>query len=352
MSAKKLFDWVHRWFGLIAGFYFVLLGLSGSYLVYEDDILDIYDSKIRISAAPSEMPPIAASIQAARDYLKDPDAVPSRITIPDRVDSNIIYRFDIKRDGEKKQITLFGDPSKGLIAGEDFYRETISGIVFVFHHDLFWGSTGRTIMGVSGTLMLILLVTGLYLWWPKPGRWKQAFKFGRMKNLFQWNVELHRVIGFYSLILMVLVTFTGVFISKPNWFITMPKPPKIAEDAPKPVFDFAKIEEKIREHQMPGRGLAFRIDSKTGNVGIVAPNGSRLALTSQGEISTDPGAKPNPIRQWNRDVHGGAFWGELGRLLVFISGILPLGFYISGFYIWRKKVNAKSGSKAGTRARA
>lgn len=341
MSAKKFFDWVHRWFGLIAGFYFVLLGLSGSYLVYEDDLLDIYDSKIRISNAPIEVPAIAASVQATRDYLKDPAALPSRITVPERANSNVVFRFERKENGEKKQLTLFVDPSTGSVAGEDYYRETISGKIFVFHHDLFWGGTGRTIMGVSGVLMLILLVTGLYLWWPKSGRWKNAFKFGMMKNLFQWSFELHRILGFYSFILMILVTFTGVFISKPNWFISASRPPENSQDVQSIQFDFAKIEEKIREQEIPGRGLSFRLDSKTGRVGVATTGEGHLALKSDGSISSDPDAKPNPVRQWNRDVHGGAFWGELGRFLIFISGILPLGFYISGFYMWRKKTGVR-----------
>src|SRR5690606_8638444 len=36
MNIKHLFLITHRWFGLIAGLHFVLLGISGSYLVYGD----------------------------------------------------------------------------------------------------------------------------------------------------------------------------------------------------------------------------------------------------------------------------------------------------------------------------
>lgn len=346
--AKKFFDWVHRWFGLIAGFYFVLLGLSGSFLVYEDDLHDIYDAKMRISPVSTEAPSLSGLVQALRDHLGDPNAVPNRLNIPERDNANAIFRVERKVDGEKKQLTVFGDPASLKITGEEFYRDTISGFVFVFHHDLFWGSTGRTIMGVSGTLMLILLVTGLYLWWPKKGRWKDAFKFGRMKNAYQTNFEIHRVIGFYSLVLMILITFTGVFISKPNWFIDVPKPPKRAEGAEAPVIDFKAIETKLREIGFPTRGLSFRVDAKTGIVGVTASGAGRVTLTASGEESLDAGAKPHPVRQWNRDVHGGAFWGELGRLLVFISGILPLVFYISGFYIWRKKSGSKKGKASAT----
>ena len=33
-----------------------------------------------------------------------------------------------------------------------------------------------------------------------------------------FSFETHRLLGLYSLVLMILVTFSGVYISKPNWF--------------------------------------------------------------------------------------------------------------------------------------
>ncbi|RYZ85242.1 MAG: PepSY domain-containing protein [Proteobacteria bacterium] len=37
----------------------------------------------------------------------------------------------------------------------------------------------------------------------------------------------------------------------------------------------------------------------------------------------------------------GNFWGITGEVLVFVSGILPLFFYVTGFYVWWKKRNRK-----------
>ncbi len=62
-------------------------------------------------------------------------------------------------------------------------QQAMSGWVRFFHdlhgHIFIPGGLGREIVGWLGVAMLVLGCSGLYLWWPKPGQWKQAFMVRR-----------------------------------------------------------------------------------------------------------------------------------------------------------------------------
>jgi uncharacterized iron-regulated membrane protein len=45
---------------------------------------------------------------------------------------------------------------------------------------------------------------------------------------------------------------------------------------------------------------------------------------------------------WLHPLHNGEAFGLTGRILVFLSGLLPLVLFITGFLRWRHKRHAKA----------
>ncbi|MGT2491462.1 PepSY domain-containing protein [Cupriavidus basilensis] len=39
--------------------------------------------------------------------------------------------------------------------------------LFQVHHYLLSGETGRTILGIAGMLLLVMVICGVAMWWPK-----------------------------------------------------------------------------------------------------------------------------------------------------------------------------------------
>lgn len=333
---KGVFLWLHRWGGLIIGFYFVLLGLSGSYLVYRDEIDLLFKPHLHRSKARAESIDLQSLIAIAKESLS-PDAELSRMNIPSDPGRTIAMSFNANpKKGPPSFVTVFVDPSTNEVLGHENLRHTLSGQIFFFHHDLLMGRPGRLIMGVSGLFMLFLLASGVYLWWPK-GLFLRGFKLGPMRTAFQKNYELHKLTGIYSLILMIAVTFTGTYLSKPNWFgggMRRPQKPAQEKPADNTALDPSRLERLLLKSGLPERGLRMRLRSSQAHVQD-QQTGRSVTLDLNSGKSKEVSGKS--IRQVQHDIHAGHFWGELGRWLVFLSGLIPVFFYISGVFIWWKR---------------
>jgi uncharacterized iron-regulated membrane protein len=62
-------------------------------------------------------------------------------------------------------------------------------------------------------LYFIICITGLIIWWPKQKKFfKQAVKINfKTKNWKRLNWDLHSVLGFYSLLVLIVISLTGIF---------------------------------------------------------------------------------------------------------------------------------------------
>src|SRR5579864_3017965 len=76
--------------------------------------------------------------------------------------------------------------------------------------------TGRTVEGWLGLIMIFLGLTGLYLWWPKAGKWKYGFIVRRNAKGLRFHRELHGAVGIWTLVLYLVVTTTGVAFEFPQ----------------------------------------------------------------------------------------------------------------------------------------
>ena len=99
-------------------------------------------------------------------------------------------------------------------------QQAMTGWVRFFHdlhgHIFIAGGLGREIVGWLGVAMLVLGCSGLYLWWPKAGQWKAAFTVRRTAKGIRFNRELHGAVGIWSLVLFMVVNFTGVYLAFPQ----------------------------------------------------------------------------------------------------------------------------------------
>src|SRR5690606_29997733 len=98
----------------------------------------------------------------------------------------------------------------------DFFRFIIDG------HRALWlpYNIGRPFSGVGTLIFVVLLITGLVMWWPR--RWNkahrdQSFKIRWKASFKRVNYDLHNVLGFYSLVFALILGLTGLVWSF-TWF--------------------------------------------------------------------------------------------------------------------------------------
>lgn len=68
---------------------------------------------------------------------------------------------------------------------------------------------GSALIGILGITLVLLCLSGLYLWWPGWRKISDALRVRRGKARYVWHRELHRTIGVIALPFLLMWGFTG-----------------------------------------------------------------------------------------------------------------------------------------------
>ena len=154
MMRRFLFH-LHSVTGLIAGLCLIVIGLTGSILVFREEIDSLMMPKRVLAAADRSAPRLGLDALIARveDQLDSYEPVgwrPSRS--PARNDQIFVAPH---AGGEPK--TLWVDPATGIISGSPVNSsETVTGWLLELHYTLLSGHVGVLIAGVFGSFALPL----------------------------------------------------------------------------------------------------------------------------------------------------------------------------------------------------
>ena len=214
--ARRVFVWLHLWLGLGLGLWFSLIGISGSVLAWRVE-LGAWELSRRF--------PIATPAPGAQMLSLDAATAKLRAALPD-LDTNEIsaiappqsasdsYKFTIGRDRRQAR-TVVLDSYTGTLIGTAAPR---SGWVFTiqnFHQRLIAGLRGYVFNGLLTVLGIPLLLSGLWLWWPKNGKQLRAritVKSGA--PLHRRLYDLHNVLGISLYGVLLVTTATGALLVK------------------------------------------------------------------------------------------------------------------------------------------
>ena len=77
------------------------------------------------------------------------------------------------------------------------------------HSDLMLGVTGDRMIEIAASLGMVLIATGLYMWWPRGGGWRQALfpSLGRGRSLWK---SLHGAAGFWLSTVLIFFLISGL----------------------------------------------------------------------------------------------------------------------------------------------
>lgn len=342
---------VHLWLGLTLGLVGALLGLSGSLLVY-DDAIDgwLHPARHAISgrSAGLTMPQYA---QRATEAV-GAGARATGVRMPDLAPGPVVVF--VRAQGSSGFRRVYLDPPDGAVldvaSGTDFL-----GWLHGFHGSLALRDFyGREIVGAVGVAMLVSTLTGLYLWWPR-GRWQRAI-FGFRKG-FPLHRNLHYTFGIWGLVLLGLLSFTGVVIAFPEASRTV-------------VAGFGEVSRSPRTLQASGQpgqrldaGAVVRIAQDSmphaTPIGLGFPQGPtgvyRVTLRESGDTASRSGTAVfvDPVTGdilhrneratrtggdvfllWQRRLHEGHWLGGVGALVTFVGGLLLPLLMASGALMW------------------
>jgi len=351
-ALRRILFLLHLWIGLGLGLLLVALGLSGSVLVYDDVILDLLAPMPRAAAqgTPLSLDRIIAAARASTPARGPATVTPaSRAGEPARVRIGAAGR---RAPGAPPPVQITVDPVSGAILGNaPATLPPILTFAHQLHGNFLMAQPGRRFVGWLGLAMVILGLSGLVLWWPRAGQWKNAFIVRRTARGLRFHRELHGMLGIWMYAVFIAVSFSGMALAWPQ---LMGMPNVGANAHPTPVVDalagaepigadaaLALVQAKVpgmtlRSVMVPQRraieqgqpiSVSFFSHGAVGATATVDP------LRAQVLEVRDPSAN---FMAWQRPLHQGLL-GPVWRFLVFLSGLLPAIFVFTGVAMWLKK---------------
>jgi uncharacterized iron-regulated membrane protein len=353
---------LHMWIGLGLGLLLALLGLSGSVLVYDDQIADLLAPRPK-AVAQGPMLSLDAIVAAARQGSGSAGeeiqlVPPQRPGEAASVRIGRMSRMGAMAGMPHRQATeVLVDPVSGKVLGQ---RRALLPPVLAFAHRLhgnfLMGRAGRRFVGWLGVAMVLLGLSGLVLWWPRRGQWKYAFLVRRTARGLRFHRELHAMLGVWAFLVFIIVSFSGVVLAWPQTLGAQPPGFKRgAVQTVKPVDGARRIG--------ADRAVAIALRALPGTrLRSVSLPGRRdrpitVSLVSHGAIAASVVIDPYRARvlslhdpsesfmAWQRPVHQGSL-GPLWKFLVFLVGLLPSVFVITGVVMWAKKRSGRIATHA------
>jgi uncharacterized iron-regulated membrane protein len=209
---RALFQ-IHLWSGIGVGLYILVIGLTGSLLVYRVEIM----RKI----TPKPVIVVASGARLSDDQLKDAAAR----AYPDFTVVNVFRARNpnqavdvwMKRGTELKQ-RMF-DPYTAKDLG-DTVPASIRSMSWILdlHDNLLGGTTGRFINGIGSIGTIVLAITGLVIWWPGVQKWRRSLVIHRKVGWKRFNWDLHSAVGIWSFVFVLLFGVTGAYLCFPEPF--------------------------------------------------------------------------------------------------------------------------------------
>ena len=198
---------LHTWLSLVLGVLVAVVAVTGTVAVFKVDLDRWAAGAVPGASAPTA--PRAPALAVVRERY--PTARIAGLECQPGLDAWTL------RESEAAW-TVYTDPATGAWRGTT-RDSTLAAVVrgtAQFHHDLWLKSLGEWLVGLAGVVLLVLMVTGAVLWWPGLGRLGRIWTWRWPHPRLGWY-DLHRHLGLAGLVLLPLVTVTGLLYAFPSW---------------------------------------------------------------------------------------------------------------------------------------
>ena len=351
---------IHLWIGLCLMVVFIPLGLSGSWLVFDDDFDKVlHPHRYQASAGDAELSPSKYLIPAQQAF--GARALVSQLRMPEDQGAPVIV-------SSSTGLTAWLDPVSGKVLDVGNPRTELRAVAHQFHENLFMARTGRRIVGWIGVAMFLMSVTGLITWWPRNNAVLRGLKWRRSPLV--WS-NIHHLAGFWSSVFLAILSLTGVALAFPELmrppgggpargegfegrpparFVFAPPvaSPHLSADQAVSAAEKAASASDFESLRLPTQG-----DRPSWQVAVLGQNGPAFVAvddqTGQATASEGPGRRGGfrggerrgeggfgrpPAMRVVRLLHAGNDAPMVWRVVLFIIGLAPTILGLTGLVIW------------------
>lgn len=374
MALKKIIHWLHLWLGIVSGLIVIVVGLTGCCYVFISEIQGLTEpyQKVTVQNRPVLLP---SKLMAAAEKQ-----------LPGKQAKYVSYQQGkaayVGVYGKGYSLGFYADPYTGkklhvknYLNGTDFFSFALSG------HRSLWlpYNIGHPIVDTGVLIFIFLLISGIVLWWPK--NWKKAnrdksFKIKWGAKFKRVNYDLHNVLGFYLMLILLILAVTGSVYGF-EWF---EKGYYWTVSGGRTLPEFKQpLSDTTTNGRMPANALDKLYIRYTGlypdaEIALFPPEKRsepiQINVNHQPEKNHDlellyfdqytlkplPGtglfkkrfsglSAAGQLGRLNYDLHTGQIWGLPTKILAFGASLICASLPVTGFYIWWGKRKKKPASK-------
>jgi uncharacterized iron-regulated membrane protein len=378
MSFKKVIGKVHLWLGLASGLVVVIVAITGCLYAFQAEIQHMTqpyrftEAQEKPYLPPSQLKAIAEKALPGKHIHSMLYGSKTSAAEATFYNADPEYYYAVYLNPYTGEVLKVKDMNAG------FFRIVLDG------HYYLWlpPAVGQPIVAVSTLVFVVMMITGLILWWPKnKGARKQRFSVKWNARWRRVNYDLHNVFGFYMTWVVIFIALTGLvwgfqwFAKAAYWSMGGEKSMLYEE----PLSDTTHT---TALYQQPVDIIWDKLNREAKNAETIEmhfPETPAAAISA----NTNPDADTywqtdyryfdqytlkelsaahvwgsykdakvaDKVMRMNYDVHTGAVLGLPGKFLAFFASLIAASLPVTGFMIWlgrkRKKVAGRKLPVAG-----
>lgn len=363
---RKLLNDIHLWLGLASGLILFVVCFTGTVYTFHEEIGQWIDADKYYLNAPAGKSPLLVE-ELSQKLSATVEGKPIAVTIP--ANSDEAYQFTVRKEGERRGATYLVNPYTGALLGDtkssasEFFM-----VMFRLHRWLMLDtSVGRPIVGWATIVFVVIILTGLVIWFPKKVKnWKQGLKVKWRANWKRINHDLHNALGLYTAVFLLIMALTGLQWSF-SWYRSglrsllgvsdsrteqqVDLPPVPSDSKALSVADLIRI----AEAELPFVG-AYRVELNSEAVvadirkypsGFFATPASDVLSINRysGEVVSRELFADKPLNEKIarsiKALHVGSVFGTFSKIVYFISCLIATSLPVTGTLIWFNKLKKK-----------
>ncbi len=200
---RTVWRW-HFYAGLLTLPFVIVLSISGSIYLFKPQI-EAWNDRAYDNLIVNHRASVAEQVQAALASV--PESTPSGYELPQNAHS--AARVIVRKDGES--IRVYVHPEQLTVLHSIPENQRFMKILFRLHGELLMGDRGSNIVEIAASWTILMIVSGLYLWWPRNSKGMGGILYPRLRNgsrIF-WR-DLHSVTGVWISTLALFLLLTGL----------------------------------------------------------------------------------------------------------------------------------------------
>ncbi|WP_299252886.1 PepSY domain-containing protein [uncultured Aquimarina sp.] len=364
-NTRKIILQLHKILGLVTGLVLFIVSITGCLWVFKEEIEGFYDDYKYVDVEKKEFIKSSTVKHIAEEV------------IPNRTIHGVIYGASneavevvfYEAEPEVFYHSVFlnpysGDFIKRLDNDAGFFGFILRGHLRLWLPD----AIGSRVVSYSILVFLIIVVSGLFLWWPRNKKnWRQRLKFD-WNNKTRWkrkNFDLHTVTGFYISSFGLILAFTGCVMAF-NWFyfitykatggdkdprFVIPESEQMISSTVTSNYPYDRLIPMLKDAYGDAHNLELHYPENDSTSILVEVSNSKKLYYNMDylffdqytlkEIETPSiygkykDAKfADKVIRMNYDIHIGAIGGITGKIIAFLVSLICASLPISGILLW------------------